>query len=78
MAVLGASRAYKDWKTANGIDAEAEEDAPTPIVRATEDVLQKLEDVDVLELIDGMSSRVGASRLSSSGNCMLAFLLRPS
>lgn len=74
MAVLGASRAFKDWQTRNG---EGDEDAviaepvsSIPITPSEPDIsdvdLQALENEDPLSLIDSLSSRVGSFKHGSS------------
>lgn len=75
MAVLGASRAYKDWQVANGLAEEAEdaEKAPTePAVPVSSDIkdysdseLKVMEEEDPLSLIDSLNSRVGTPVLST-------------
>lgn len=79
MAVLGASRAYKDWQVANNLlsgDESSEDDsesAPTPsAVPIAEDVkdysdreLKAMEEEDPLSLIDSLNSRVGTPVLST-------------
>ncbi|KAK4704738.1 hypothetical protein P7C70_g1477, partial [Phenoliferia sp. Uapishka_3] len=73
MAVLGASRAFKEWQTLNGESGEAvesDEAAASPPASApaqaedadkdlTDSELQQLEDEDPLSLIDSLASRVG-------------------
>lgn len=87
MAVLGASRAFKDWQKDNGIDDEvAGGDAPAippPISEGGEEVkdfsdreLQLLEDEDPLSLIDSLSSRVGSPAPTGTAartSCPLSF-----
>lgn len=75
MAVLGATRAYKDWRVANGLSEEQEvdkdgqtDDLPTfqnlPDGELADDYadddLKALEDEDPLTLIDSLSTRVGS------------------
>ncbi|GAA5925833.1 uncharacterized protein JCM15063_005135 [Sporobolomyces koalae] len=67
MAVLGASRAFKDWQTANGVsesdasDSEQESNVKFEqnVGDLTEDELKALEEDDPLSLIDSLNTRVG-------------------
>ncbi|GAA5875927.1 hypothetical protein JCM8547_008350 [Rhodosporidiobolus lusitaniae] len=83
MAVLGATRAYKDWRTSNGLSEEnaADENGETVDVPAqqnlpdgevaddySDDDLQALEEEDPLSLIDSLSTRVGSPIVSSVSN----------
>lgn len=81
MAVLGASRAFKEWQVGNGVAVESSEngeeaaaaEAP-PAKNAGEEVvqdfsdseLQALENQDPLSLIDSISTRVGSLETSST------------
>ena len=78
MAVLGASRAFKDWQVANGV-AEASEDgeakAATESIKTdgdmqdlTDEELKILEDEDPLSLIDSLNTRVGTPLVSGISN----------
>ena len=79
MAVLGASRAFKDWKTLNKFLPAGEEgeivegeESNIEMVEAAQDFndreLQALEDEDPLTLIDSISTRVG-TKLASPSIC---------
>lgn len=66
MAVLGASRAYKDWSTASGADLEASEgDEDTEAAHRSQESLysdeqlQEMENADALELMDSITLRIG-------------------
>ncbi|GAA6001422.1 hypothetical protein JCM10207_006659 [Rhodosporidiobolus poonsookiae] len=82
MAVLGATRAYRDWRVANGLDELSEngeegEGQEVPIQQqgegevvddyADED-LKKLEEDDPLALIDSLSGRIGSPIASGVAN----------
>ncbi|GAA5935275.1 hypothetical protein JCM10213_003991 [Rhodosporidiobolus nylandii] len=75
MAVLGATRAYKDWRVVNGLTeiAEVDKDGETHDIPVQQDVpeghvaddysdddLKALEQEDPLSLIDSLSSRIGS------------------
>lgn len=80
MAVLGASRAFKDWQVGNGVAPESSENGEEaavetpPAKNAGEEVvqdfsdseLQTLENQDPLSLIDSISTRVGSLKTSST------------
>lgn len=85
MAVLGASRAFKDWQVANGI-AETSEDgsakAATDSIKTDADVddltdeeLKILEDEDPLSLIDSLNTRVGSPLVPGISNSMFTVSL---
>jgi hypothetical protein len=72
MAVLGASRAFDDWKVAQGIadenapkvegevdDVEAKVQAVQKESEYSDNQLRNMESTDALELIDSLSTRVG-------------------
>jgi len=87
MAVLGATRAYKDWQTKNGVQAVEEgvdkEIDPIPVpkdedgndLRDYADAeLRALEDADPIELMDSVNSRLGQSVLTNTAGCELLIL----
>lgn len=88
MAVLGATRAYRDWRQTHGLSAEAtgeegEERVPVstavdggePVPDRTDEELKRLEDEDPLSLIDSINLRVAPS--TSSGVAGRKFLTFP-
>jgi hypothetical protein len=90
MAVLGASRAFKDWQVANGIadshDDEKDNAADnTPIADKlkldetledlTEAELKHLEEEDPLSLIDSLNTRVGTPLAPGISNSESCYLL---
>ncbi|GAA6011944.1 hypothetical protein JCM11491_000111 [Sporobolomyces phaffii] len=79
MAVLGASRAFKDWQVANGIsdsdgDSSGDQSAAQQIKGGdalealSEEELKVLEDEDPLSLIDSLNSRVGSPLVPGISN----------
>lgn len=83
MAVLGASRAFKDWQKLNGqlTETDSEETAEEAgkveeskgedtSVSFTDQELQTMEDEDPLSLIDSLSSRVGSPALVSASSLL--------
>lgn len=73
MAVLGATRAYKEWRTSHGLADDSEDRVPMStsvegseaVVDHSDEDLKKLEEEDPLSLIDSINLRVAPS--SSSG-----------
>jgi hypothetical protein len=87
--VLGATRAYKDWRVANGLSEEQEidkdgqtDDVPTqqnlPEGELADDYadedLKTLEEEDPLTLIDSLSTRVGTPLTSGVASSALCSL----
>lgn len=73
MAVLGATRAYKEWRTSHGLPDDSEDRVPMStsvegseaVVDNSDEDLKKLEEEDPLSLINSIHLRVAPS--SSSG-----------
>jgi hypothetical protein len=79
MAVLGASRAFKDWQVANGIaneDSDVSSDQGTAeriklddtLEDLSEEELKALEEEDPLSLIDALNTRVGTPLVPGISN----------
>ncbi|GAA5828886.1 hypothetical protein JCM11251_005908 [Rhodosporidiobolus azoricus] len=84
MAVLGAVRAYKEWRSDNGLggidavhedgsaadDFQSSDGVPNEEIAQnfSDDDLRKLEEEDPLSLIDSLSSRVGSPIASGVAN----------
>ncbi|GAA5893633.1 uncharacterized protein JCM6883_003587 [Sporobolomyces salmoneus] len=76
MAVLGASRAFKEWQTSNGIDDAVTNEVPTAdkikldetLENLSEEDLKALEEEDPLSLIDSLNTRVGTPLVPGISN----------
>jgi hypothetical protein len=78
MAVLGASRAFKDWQVANGIAESTDGEEPKgaaanmkldeTLEDISEEELKALEEEDPLSLIDSLNTRVGTPLVAGISN----------